>query len=124
MIFLFCFLTFFATSHAEAKDKLSLQKNETPYRDYNTGSLRTRRDFKLKLNRNTVDTAVIKTLINAKHPGLLTYPTIYDAVQIGKDDILIATTRDSQGAPYPAGPVCHDCRQHSICPVADEPGSA
>ena len=86
---------------AKAIGKVKIDRTETPYTDWATGMHRTKVDFQLHFDQFSLGFNDVKKLINAQHPGLLEAPTIYDAVQLAQDDILLIVSRDSQGEPYP-----------------------
>jgi hypothetical protein len=82
-------------------EAIGIEKKTTKYNDWATGMPREREAFNIKFKGSPLSIDDIKEQINKKHPGLLESPTIYDAVKLSPDDILILVAKDSQGTGYP-----------------------
>ncbi len=80
---------------------IEIRKEHRTSRDYVTGGLNEYTDIHLRIDGRAVDSFELKRLINAQHPGLVEYPTVYDAVALAPNDWLLVVSRNSQGHPYP-----------------------
>lgn len=92
-------LVIFSTlSNAE---ELKIDKTETTKTNWVTGGKQVSSEFKIMSLNKEVSLQQIQLLVNQQKPGLLTYPSIYDAVQLKNNDILMIVSKDSQGNNYP-----------------------
>lgn len=80
--------------------KIKYRKKTTDYQDWNTGSNRTRTQFTLYFDGSALDSKDLKKLIEVKNPGAADNPTVYDAVEMQADDLLVALSKDGQGVSY------------------------
>lgn len=89
------------SSYISSGQKIRIRKTVMPYDNWSTGTRSEKTDFTLYVKGSKIDETDLKNWLDKKNPGVVEYPTIFDAVELKADDVLIILAKGTNGDSYP-----------------------